>query len=158
MQARWLPCQQHGAILGRAGKEGPRDGRRVAHDLRASDEVLEGLRGLEVGQRREAVRGYQVDVGELHLLVLNEPQTNGPTHQMVRHLRARVGGTVGLVHAVHGVLSNATVMPLFREGLKIAVCTRDSWTSASVVSGQARSARQGVLATLTQQLPIRLPL
>jgi hypothetical protein len=66
MQARGLPCEDEGAIGRRSLEVGPRDGRRVAHDLWTTDEMFERLRGLEGGERRIAVRGHQMDVGKLH--------------------------------------------------------------------------------------------
>lgn len=93
--ARGLPCEDDSAILGRGCEVGPRDGGRVAHDLRAFDEVLEGLRSLEARESREAVRGYQVHMGK----------------EVIRHLRTRVGGMVGLVHAVHDGGDTATGLP-----------------------------------------------
>jgi hypothetical protein len=64
-EAWWLPCEDEGAILGRCGEVGPGDGRRVAHNLGALDEVLDSLLRAQAGQRREAVGRDQMDVGKL---------------------------------------------------------------------------------------------
>jgi hypothetical protein len=64
-QARGLPCEDEGAILGRRCEVGPGDGRRVAHNLGTLDEVFNGLLGAQAGERREAVGRDKMDVGEL---------------------------------------------------------------------------------------------
>ena len=64
-QARGLPCEDEGAILGRGGEVGPGDGRRVAHNLGALDEVFDGLLGAQAGERGEAVGRDEMDVGKL---------------------------------------------------------------------------------------------
>ena len=63
--ARWLPREDHSAIL-RGGREVcPDDGRCVAHNLRSLDEVLDRLLWSQLRQDGESVRRDQVDVGEL---------------------------------------------------------------------------------------------
>lgn len=65
--ARGLPCENDSAIL-RWGREVcPDDGRGVAHDLRAFDEVLDRLLRSQLRQDGESVRGDQVHVGELRV-------------------------------------------------------------------------------------------
>lgn len=60
-----LPGEDNSAIWRGGCQERPRNRRGVAHNLRAFDEILEGLSGLQARQGREAVRRYQMNMGKL---------------------------------------------------------------------------------------------
>lgn len=81
LHARRLEREDDGAIRRRGREVGPRYRRCVAHYLRALDQVLERIGGLEGWDRREAVRRDQVDVGELfyHQFAALRAIGGGPT-------------------------------------------------------------------------------
>jgi hypothetical protein len=129
VQARRLPCEDKGAVGWRRLEVGPRNGRRVAHNLGAADQMFERLRRLEGGECRKAVRGHQMHVGKLHCQRWRLGRS-WRTNEVVRHLRTRIRGrVVALVHAVHDVVCNATAMP-----------RRSRWVWAGCVDAIARNA------------------
>jgi hypothetical protein len=121
--------------------------------------VFECLRRLESGEGREAVRGYQVDVGKLYcqlwtvVCIQRSCGFHGPTHEVIGHLRARIGRIVGLIHAVHCCRENATAMP--RVSMCMTVLCVDAIAGVGVVIlvAVAFSARQGPPRDISQ--PIR---
>jgi hypothetical protein len=49
------------------------------------------------------------------------------THQMIRHLRTRVGCLIRLIHAVHADWGNATAVPRRSDLVELLCCGRESW-------------------------------
>ena len=50
--------------------------------------------------------------------------SNGDTHEVIWHLRAGIGRIVGLIHAVHDGLDDATVVPRESVQMRVLFVTR----------------------------------